>query len=147
MKKVFNLSKSTLVFYSFISPFIIVASFYNLVYGIILKENSTVNIGFFSILGFLAMPILLVSVYVRNKLTITNQNVTVHKVDFLRSEHHFAIVNRTLAKKDRPIFSLFREVYHTLVITKKSTGEIVFHQDLQTSQKYAEKIKTALQNS
>jgi len=144
MKQTFNLSKSTLVFYSVIAPFIIGASLYNLVYGLILGETPTVRVGVFSLFVFAVLPLLLVSTYLRNRVLITSTNVRVNKIDFPRSEYDFAITDRVVALKDRPLFSLFRKTFQTLAITQKSDGTVVFYKDLETSQTYADKIKTAL---
>lgn len=144
MKKTFNLAKSTLIFYSFITPFIVFGSFYNLVYGLILGETPTVKVGLFSLLGFLVLPLLLVSTYIRNRMVVTDRNVRINKTDFPRSEYDFAISDRFLPLKERPLFSLFRKTFHTLVITQKSDSKVVFYEDLETSQNYAEKIKLAL---
>lgn len=144
MKLTFNLSKSTLVFYSVIAPFIIGASLYNLVYGLILGETPTVRLGLFSLFGFAVLPLLLVSTYLRNRVLITSTNVRINKTDFPISEYDFAITDRVVALKDRPLFSLFRKTFQTFAITQKSDGTVVFYQDLETSQTYADKIKQAL---
>ena len=144
MKQIFNLSRSTLIFYSCIAPFIIGGSIYNLVYGIILGETPTVRVGAFSLLGFVILPLLLISTYFKNKCTITEQSVLIHKTEFPRSEYDFAITERFLAMKDRPLFSIFRKTFHTLIITKKSNRSIAFEQDLETSQSYTEKFRSAL---
>lgn len=144
MKQTFNLSKSTLIFYSAIAPFIIGGSFYNLVYGLILGESSVVRIGAWSLLGFVILPVMLIATYLRNKYVITETYVRVYKKEFARSEYEFNITDRFLSIKDRPLFSIFRKTFHTLIITEKSHGDIVFQQDLETSSAYAEKIKSAL---
>ena len=146
MKQTFNLAKSTLIFYSFIAPFIIGGSLYNLVYGLMLGETPTVRIGVFSLLGFVVLPILLISTYLRNRVVVTDSNVRINKTDFQRSDYDFTITERYLPLKERPLFSLFRKIFHTLAITKKSDGTVVFYQDLETSQTDAREIKTVLEN-
>ncbi|KFC18275.1 hypothetical protein [Chryseobacterium sp. FH1] len=146
MKKTFNLAKSTLVFYAFIAPFIIGGSLYNLVYGLMLGEKPTVRIGVFSLLGFVVLPILLISTYLRNRVVVTGSNVQINKTDFPRSEYDFAITERYLPLKERPLFSLFRKIFHTLAITKKSDGTVVFYQDLETSRTDAKEIQVALES-
>ncbi|MDQ0594831.1 hypothetical protein QFZ37_003200 [Chryseobacterium ginsenosidimutans] len=139
MKQTFNLSKSTLIFYSLIAPFIIGGSFYNLVYGLILGQSSNVRIGAWSLLGFVALPLMLIATYLRNKCVITEQYVRIYKKEFARSEYDFVITERFLAVKDRPLFSILRKIFHTLIITGKTTGEVVFEKDLETSIVYAKK--------
>ena len=146
MKQTFNLAKSTLIFYSFIAPFIIGGSLYNLIYGLILGETPTVKIGVFSLLGFVVLPILLISTYLRNRVVVTDSNVRINKTDFQRSDYDFTITERYLPLKERPLFSLFRKIFHTLAITKKSDGTVVFYQDLETSQTDAREIKVALES-
>lgn len=146
MKQTFNVAKSTLIFYSFIAPFIIGGSLYNLVYGLMLGETPTVRIGVFSLLGFVVLPILLISTYLRNRVVVTDSNVRINKTDFQRSDYDFTIRERYLPLKERPLFSLFRKIFHTLAITKKSDGTVVFYQDLETSQTDAREIKVALES-
>jgi hypothetical protein len=144
MKQTFNLSKSTLIFYSAIAPLIIGGSFYNLVYGLILGESSVVRIGAWSLLGFVVFPVMLIATYLRNKCVITEQYVRIYKKEFDRSAYEFKITDRFLPIKDRPLFSIFRKTFHSLTITQKTNGNMVFQQDLETSAAYAEKIRSAL---
>lgn len=146
MKQTFNLSKSTLIFYSLLAPFVIGGSFYNLYYGLILGESSHVKIGAWSLLGFVVLPLMLVATYFRNKCVITDQYVRIYKREFSRSEYDFNISDRFLAIKDRPLFSIYRKIFPTLTISEKTTGEIVFHEDLETSASYTSKIRSALRN-
>lgn len=147
MKLTFNLSKSTLIFYSLLAPFVIGGSFYNLYYGLILGEGSHVKIGAWSLLGFVVLPLMLIATYLRNRCIITDQYVRIYKREFSRSEYDFAISERFLAMKNRPLFSIFRKTFHTLTITEKTTGNLVFNEDLETSSAYAEKIRSALRSS
>lgn len=144
MKQTFNLSKSTLIFYSVIAPFIIAGSFYNLVYGLILGKTSIVRIGAWSLLGFIVLPLMLIATYLRNKCVVTDGYVRIHKKEFSRSEYDFTITDRFLSIKDRPLFSMFRKTFHILTITQKTDGSVVFEQDLETSSAYTEKIRSAL---
>jgi len=144
MRQTFNLSKSTLVFYSVIAPFIIGGSFYNLVYGLILHKASAVRIGAWSLVGFIVLPVMLIATFYRNRCIVTEEYIRIYKKEFVRSEHDFMITDRFLAIKDRPLFSIFRKTFHTLIITKKTNGEVVFQQDLETSSLYSDKIRKAL---
>lgn len=126
MKQTFNLAKSTLTFYAFIAPFIIGGSFYNLIYGLILGESSTVRIGAFSLLGFVIFPILLISTYLRNRIVITDQNVRIHKTDFPRSQYDFAVTDRFLPFKERPLFSLLRKDTIPWKLLKNQTAPSFF---------------------
>ncbi|MFY1045775.1 hypothetical protein [Chryseobacterium sp. GP-SGM7] len=144
MKQHFNLSKSTLIFYTILAPFIIFGSFYNLVDGLILGKASVVKIGAWSLLGFIIFPVMIVSTYFRNRCVITERSVRIYKEEFSRSEYDFTISDRFLAIKDRPLFSIFRKTFHTLRIIKKTDGSVIFERDLETSSGYAEKIRSAL---
>lgn len=146
MTQTFNLAKSPLIFYSFLAPLIIVGSFYNLVYGLILGETPNVRIGPWSLLGFVVLPLMIIATYLRNKCVITDEYVRIYKREFLRSENDFSISERVLAVKDRPLFSIFRKTFHTLTITEKTTGDVVFNEDLETSSSYTEKIRSALRS-
>ena len=94
MKQTFNLSKSTLVFYSLLAPFIIGGSFYNLYFGLILGESSHVKLGAWSLLGFVVLPLILIATYFRNRCVITDQYVRIYKREFPRSEYDFNISDR-----------------------------------------------------
>lgn len=144
MKQTFNLSKSTLIFYSVIAPFIIGGSFYNLVYGLILGTASHVKIGAWSLLGFIVLPVMLIATYLRNKCIITDHDVRIYKRKFSRSDYNFTVSDHFLPVKDRPLFSIFTKTFHTLIITGKTDGRVVFEQNLETSAVYAEKIRSAL---
>jgi hypothetical protein len=144
MKLTICLAKTTVIFYSLLAPFIIVGSLYNLVKGVFANQNAVVYIGAFSLFGFILLPILIVTTYIKNKCVIQSNSVCIGKVEFSPKDYRFEIQEKLLAFKDRPIFSLLRKKYYLLIIKKIETGTVVLEKDLDVFQNDIEKIKLAL---
>lgn len=138
-----SLAKKTLIFYSAIGLVIGFASFYNLIWGVILHKTPTYRIGLFSLFGFIIFPVLIISTYLKNKCVIDRDSVQIGKIKYSFSEYDFLITAHQLAFKDRPLFSIFRKDYFDLVIKETGTNNIVLEKDLDVFQKDIEKIKRA----
>jgi len=139
-----NLSRSTLIFYGILAPFIIVGSFYNLM-GIINGTSTIISIGAFALFGFVLLPLLLFSTYKQNRCIIQSDRISIGKKDYAFSSYRVSIIDKQLPLSQRPIFSTFRKNYSDLIISEKSTGRVVFTQNLDRSTQVIEKMKAALQ--
>ncbi|MCT2562073.1 hypothetical protein [Chryseobacterium herbae] len=138
------MAKKVLLFYAVLAPFIMTGSFYNLIDGVILHKNPTYRVGFFSLFGFVIMPLLLIVTYIKNKCEISRDGVKIGKIDYPFSDYDFGIREKELAFKDRPLTSLLKKEYHELVIQAKNTHEIVVEKDLDIFQKDIGNIRNAL---
>lgn len=136
-----SLAKKTLIFYSVIGLIISCASFYNLIWGVILHETPIYRIGVFSLFGFIIFPVLLISTYLKNKCLIDKDGVRIGKIKYSFSQYDFFITTRQLAFKDRPLFSIFKKDYFDFVIKETGTNNIVLEKDLDVFQNDIEKIK------
>ncbi|MCD9854904.1 hypothetical protein LUD75_09320 [Epilithonimonas sp. JDS] len=144
MKLKICLSKTALIFYSIISPFIMFGSLYNLINGIILNKNEINFYGALSMFGFILMPILLISTYRQNVCEIYPDKIKIGKEEYPASSYNFEIEQRHLALKDRPIFFLWRKTYSYFVVRYKSNNSVVLEKDLDVFQSDILKIKSAL---
>jgi len=138
-----NLSRSTLIFYSILAPFIMYGSFYNLM-GVIAGTSTMISFGAFALFGFILLPLLLFSTYRQNRCTIHKDYISIGKKDYAFSSYNVSIIDKQLPFAQRPIFSTFRKNYSDLTILEKSTGQVVFTQDLDLSARVIEKMKEAL---
>lgn len=146
MKLTICLSKTIVIFYSLLAPIIIFASLHNLIYGLILDENSVISIGAFSLFGFILLPLLIISSYRNNKCVIETDKVSIGKTQYLSSTYNFVIQEKHLPLKERPIFFLLRKTYYSFVIKEKATGKVISIKELNVFQRDVKKIKSALQN-
>lgn len=144
MKLKICLSKTALIFYSIISPFIMFGSLYNLINGIILNKNEINFYGALSMFGFILMPILWISTYRQNVCKIYPDKVKIGKEEYSTSSYNFEVEERHLALKDRPIFFLWRKTYSYFVVKYKSNNSVVLEKDLDVFQSDILKIKSAL---
>lgn len=123
------LAKKTLIFYIVLTPFIAIASFYNLI-GIINGLGSAVAFGAFAMFGFILLPLMIFSKYRSTKCTIMEDRVKIFKTEYLFSDHYFEIETYELPFKDRPLFSLMKKEYARLIIKKNKSGASIYEEDL-----------------
>jgi hypothetical protein len=142
MKTTLSLAKKTLIFYSILAVPIMIGSFHNLIYGVILRENNSVWLGAFSLFGFILFPILLLSTYRRNKCVIENDKIIIGKSEYAFTDYNFKISEYKLSIKDRPLFSLFKSKYHNLLVENKKTKEIELEQSLDVFKSDLELLKS-----
>lgn len=137
------LSKKTLIFYAAITPFIAVASFYNLI-NIINGEGSLVTFGAFAIFGFVLMPLMIFSKYRSTKCTIMEDRVKIFKSEYPFSEYDFKIEVRELPFKDRPLYSSMKKEYARLVILEKDSKSLVFEEELDVFRNDIDKMRNLI---
>lgn len=146
MKLTICLSKTIVIFYSLLAPVIIFASLHNLIYGLILDENSIISVGAFSLFGFILLPLLIISSYRNNKCVIETDKISIGKNQYLSSLYNFTVQEKNLPLKERPIFFLLRKTYFDFVIKENRTGKVISVTELNVFQSDVKKIKSALQN-
>ncbi|SHL82842.1 hypothetical protein [Flavobacterium chilense] len=144
MKLTICLSKTIVIFYSILAIPITIGSFYNLVYGLVLNQNSIIYIGAFSLFGFILLPLLIISSYRNNKCVIETDKIIIGKSEYLSSAYNFVIQEKHLPFKERPIFFLLRKTYYDFVIKEKATGKVISITELNVFQRDVKKIKSAL---
>lgn len=135
MQHTIILTKKLIIFYTILGIPIAIASFDNLVYGIILRQNANVGLGAFSIGGFILLPILIWASYRNNKCTLTLNSIKIGKTEYPYSAYKISIhyVDKTFS--ERPFVSLWKKTYPELVITDLEEENIFYECELSISKK------------
>ncbi len=136
-------TKTILIFYLLLTPFIMIASIQNLI-NVICGTGSVVGVGAFALFGFILLPVLIISSYRGNLCRIQTDRIIIGKKEYPFSEYYFDIQEYYLPAKDRPIFSPFKKKYKKIVITKKENQALIYESDLDVFKKDLETLERAL---
>lgn len=137
------LSKTIVLFYLILAPFIIYASIHNLI-NVINGTGSTITLGAFALFGFILLPIAIISSYTKNICHIQADKITIGKNEFRYADYQFYITEYELPLKDRPLVSLLKKKYKKLTIRDRKNQGVVFENNLDVFPKDIQRLENTI---